>query len=141
MPAPTATPEPSPPATEPSAAPAPVSGDTVLEQYLSLCTYLAGQETQEFETFGEFSAHLDKVLEAVPSGPPPAEIFEWHTAVDAYLQGVKELVDSQPPEDPVDPFILAPVLASFINLQQAEQFLEPEARERLAEIGCVAPAS
>ena len=54
---------------------------------------------------------------------------------------MSDLVEAQPADDPIDPFILPPVLPSVANLQAAEQPLHPEVRQRMAEIGCIASPS
>ena len=140
--APTAAPEPAATATpepQPTVAPEQEAGEVPLERYGPLCTYLDATQARDFGSYGEFSAHLDEVLAEAGAFPPPPEVLDWHEAVLAFLESMKELVVGQPADAPIDPFVLAPVLPSVANLQQAELLLEPEARERLAEIGCVAP--
>ena len=112
-----------------------------MDRYLSLCTYLDGRFAQTFDSYGEFSAHLDEVLEIAHATPPPPEVFEWHEAVHAFLQGVKEVVDSQPADAPIDPFVLLSILPNAAAVQEAEQFLAPDLRERMAKAGCVSSPS
>ena len=145
-PQPTATPEPTA-APEPTATPEPTErpvlevGDTPLERYASLCTYLDATDVSEFGSYGELSAHLEEVLEEARAFPSSADVFEWHSAVLAFLDGMKELVDSQQADAPIDPFVLLSVLPGAANIEQAELLLDPEVRERMAEIGCVASSS
>lgn len=140
VPEPTATPEPTA-APEPTATPVLEVGDTPMERYRSFCTYLDATNAEDFDTYGEFSAHLEEVIEEAYAFPPPVELFEWHLAVLAFLNSMNELVGRQPAGDPMDHSILAPVLPSVANLQEEELILDPDVRERMAEVGCVVSQS
>ena len=112
-----------------------------MDRYLSLCALLGATDAGDFGTYGEFSAHLEEVIEEAYAFPPPAEVFDWHLAVLAFLNSMNELVGSQRADDPIDPFILAPVLPSIANLQAEELLWNPDVRERMEELGCVASPS
>ena len=67
-----------------------------LEEYLSVCALIEGQDIDDDTTYGTFSAAIGDVIERMSPLAPPAEIADWHNKTLEILQTFKGLVDTQP---------------------------------------------
>ena len=126
---------------EPTPTPTPTAAALSLDEYLAECSAFTDQAALDDDaTYGDFSAAIGDVVEAVSSLAPPAEVADWHSKVLELLRTLKGLVDSQP-EDKVVGIELLAFTSELEGLQEAvteaQDALPAETRRRMAEADCI----
>ena len=68
---------------------------------------------------------------------PPSEVTDWHNASLAFLEALRDLADSQPRVESLDPQMLLSLAPQWREVENATDELAPDIREQLIEAGCI----
>ena len=88
-------------------------------------------------TYGEFSAQVAELFAAAKAVNPPAEVADLHARIIFLFRSLMGVLDEQPGDDVVDPFILFAVLFPAGLVQEAGANLAPDIQARLVDAGCI----
>ena len=131
------TPTPPPTPTPTPAGPVPLT----VAQYAQRCGAQAAANTALLDATTTNAAALQALRPALAEMReviPPPELADFHNAGLAVLTGLAAALSPAPPERPIDPLLLLPVLLTAgPAVAAAEMALDPETRAALTAAGCI----
>ena len=133
-PAPTATPAPT---AAPSPTPLPVA--LSLDDYLRQLDCASSEDAEEPETYGDFSALLEEILDRMSPLVPPAEVAAWHQALLGGFEAVKALLAELPQDEEIGfAFLTVAETLEEYNLKEAEAVrqMSDSTRQAMIDAGC-----
>ena len=143
---PTAAPTSAPTATPTATAiPAPTAATLSLDEYLSVCALLEGEDNLDDDaTYGDLYAAMEDLIEGISSLAPPVEVADWHNANLASLEKLKTSIDLFPKDDEIDFLAFFAIAASLEEeerkIQELVGRMPDDVRQRMAEAGCIEDA-
>ncbi len=111
-----------------------------VEEFAAGCAGLAQLSSgpQPGATYGETSEGVGLIIGVLGALEPPAVLLDWHTAQLAMFEGVKELADAEPADEPLDQSKLFALIPLFQAVEAAIGELSADVEAILVGASCIA---
>ena len=132
------------PATTPTPAQTERSDTVSIEEYLTFCQTVFGDDesVEEDATNKETSAFFAATLAEIKEVVPPAEVAEWHNKLASVLQNAVDVFEKLPGDETADFGTFMLVAISFeADMEEATANLPADVALQMAAAGCIDPQS
>ncbi|MXZ02485.1 MAG: hypothetical protein F4Y88_02080 [Chloroflexi bacterium] len=113
---------------------------TEVEVYATGCAGLGQQAAAPPEgvTYGETAEGVNLIIDLFIALMPPDILVDWHNAQLGFFEGVKEIAEAEPANEPLDQTKMFALIPAFQALEAARIELPGDVHAILVEAACIA---